>query len=149
MGCIAYVHVSDELRTKLDPKAEKCVFIGYPAEKKGYKCYNPVTRKMRVSRDVVFDEMNSLFGVAQSIEADLDEKMALQNVQQESQALSGPGESSSSKFVQNPWSTGRVHVQGSPSVLQKGKGKLAGKLICQMCLRDILLMMETQKADQM
>ncbi|MCO5559842.1 hypothetical protein L7F22_013446 [Adiantum nelumboides] len=23
-GCIAYVHVSDELRTKLDPKAEKC-----------------------------------------------------------------------------------------------------------------------------
>ena len=28
-GCIAYVHVPDELGTKLDPKAEKCVFIGY------------------------------------------------------------------------------------------------------------------------
>ena len=27
-GCIAYVHVPDELRTKLNPKAEKCVFIG-------------------------------------------------------------------------------------------------------------------------
>ncbi len=27
-GCIAYVHVLDELHTKLDPKAEKCVFIG-------------------------------------------------------------------------------------------------------------------------
>ena len=27
-GCIAYVHVLDE-RTKLDPKAEKCIFIGY------------------------------------------------------------------------------------------------------------------------
>ena len=27
-GCITYVHVPDELRTKLDPKAEKCVFIG-------------------------------------------------------------------------------------------------------------------------
>ncbi|MCO5574979.1 hypothetical protein L7F22_028776 [Adiantum nelumboides] len=25
-GCIAYVHVSDELRTKLDPKAEKCQY---------------------------------------------------------------------------------------------------------------------------
>ena len=27
-GCIAYVHIPDELRTKLDPKAEKCIFIG-------------------------------------------------------------------------------------------------------------------------
>ena len=36
----------------------------------------------------------------------------------------GLGESSSSKSVQNSWSTGRVHMQGSPSILQKGKGKL-------------------------
>ena len=28
-GCIAYVHVPDELRSKLDPKAKKCIFIGY------------------------------------------------------------------------------------------------------------------------
>ncbi|MCO5613295.1 hypothetical protein L7F22_067571 [Adiantum nelumboides] len=31
-GCIAYVHVPDDLRTMLDPKAEKCVFIGYSVE---------------------------------------------------------------------------------------------------------------------
>ncbi|MCO5552099.1 hypothetical protein L7F22_005609 [Adiantum nelumboides] len=31
-GCIAYVHVPDELQTKLDPKAEKCIFIGYSLE---------------------------------------------------------------------------------------------------------------------
>ena len=60
-GCIAYVHVPDELRTKLDPKAEKCIFIGYSLEQKGYKCYNPVTRQVRVSRDVVFDEMASWY----------------------------------------------------------------------------------------
>ncbi len=58
-GCIAYVHVLDELRTKLDSKAEKCVFIGYSLEQKGYICYNPVTHEMRVSRDVVFDEISS------------------------------------------------------------------------------------------
>ncbi|MCO5579928.1 hypothetical protein L7F22_033795 [Adiantum nelumboides] len=34
-GCSAYVHVPDELRTKLDSKAEKCVFIGYSIEQKG------------------------------------------------------------------------------------------------------------------
>ena len=26
-GCISYVHVPNELHTKLDPKAGKCVFI--------------------------------------------------------------------------------------------------------------------------
>ncbi len=31
---IAYVHVLDEKRSKLDPKAEKCIFIGYSLEKK-------------------------------------------------------------------------------------------------------------------
>ena len=123
-GCIAYVHVPDELRTKLDPKAEKCVFIGYSLEQKGYRCYNPLTHKLRVSRDVVFDEMNSMFGVVQSIEADLDERVDLQNVQQESQMLSGPGECSSRKSFQNPWSTGRMNVQGSSNALQKGKAKI-------------------------
>ena len=33
-GCIAYVHIPDELRTKLDHKAEKCIFIGYSLEQK-------------------------------------------------------------------------------------------------------------------
>ena len=31
-GCLAYVHIPYELRSKLDPKAKKCVFIGYSLE---------------------------------------------------------------------------------------------------------------------
>ncbi len=31
-GCIAYVHVLDEKKSKLDPKAEKCIFVGYSLE---------------------------------------------------------------------------------------------------------------------
>ena len=31
-GYIAYVYVPNELRKKLDPKAEKCIFIGYSLE---------------------------------------------------------------------------------------------------------------------
>ena len=58
-GCIAYVHIPDELRSKLDPKAEKCIFVGYSLEQKGYKCYNPITCQLRVSRDVVLNEMSS------------------------------------------------------------------------------------------
>ena len=36
-GCDAYVHVPKENRSKLDKKAEKCIFIGYKDGVKGYK----------------------------------------------------------------------------------------------------------------
>jgi hypothetical protein len=45
-SCIAYVHVPDEKRSKLDPKAEKCIFIGYSLEQKGYRCFNLSIRKL-------------------------------------------------------------------------------------------------------
>jgi hypothetical protein len=56
-GCIAYVHVPNEKRSKLDPKAEKCIFIGYSLKQKGYRCFNPSTQELQVSRDVMFEEM--------------------------------------------------------------------------------------------
>jgi len=58
-GCIAYVHVPDEKRSKLDPKVEKCIFIGYSLEQKGYRCFNPSIRKLQMNKNVVFDEMVS------------------------------------------------------------------------------------------
>lgn len=57
-GCIAYAHVPDEKRKKLDDKGEKCVFLGVSEQSKAYKLFNPVTRKIIISRDVVFDEEN-------------------------------------------------------------------------------------------
>ena len=38
-GSIAYVHIPDEKRQKLDSKSEKCILIEYSLEQKGYKCY--------------------------------------------------------------------------------------------------------------
>jgi len=59
-GYIAYVHDPNEKRSKLDPKVEKCIFIRYYSlEQKGYRCFNPSTRKLQVSKNVVFDEMVS------------------------------------------------------------------------------------------
>jgi hypothetical protein len=43
---IAHVHVPDEKRSKLDSKVEKCIFIGYSLEQKGYRCFNLSTRKL-------------------------------------------------------------------------------------------------------
>ncbi|MCO5587777.1 hypothetical protein L7F22_041729 [Adiantum nelumboides] len=76
-GCIAHVHVLDELRMKLDPKAEKIIFIGYYVEQKSYKFYNPVTCYVRVSRDVVFEEMATWYAdVKDDIEADVNKSVA-------------------------------------------------------------------------
>ena len=59
-GCDAYVHVPKEKRTKLDSKFEKCIFIGYKDGLKGYKIWNPVTRKVVYNRDVVFREVKDV-----------------------------------------------------------------------------------------
>jgi hypothetical protein len=56
LNYITYLHVPDEKRSKLDPKDEKCIFIGYSSKQKGYRCFNPFTRKLQLSRNV-FNEM--------------------------------------------------------------------------------------------
>ena len=55
-GCNAYVHVPDQKRKKLDKKSVQSIFVGYPNNSKGYKFYNPETKKMFRSRDVIFIE---------------------------------------------------------------------------------------------
>ena len=55
-GCIAYVHTPKKSQSKLDPRAEKCVFVGYAPNKKGYKFFNPLTHKFYVTMDATFLE---------------------------------------------------------------------------------------------
>lgn len=51
-GCVCFVH--KHTRGKLDPRALRCVFIGYFSTKKGYKCYHPPTKKFYMIIDVTF-----------------------------------------------------------------------------------------------
>lgn len=55
-GCLAHAHVPNEKRGKLDDKSNTCVMFGFSKESKGYRLYNPTTKKIVVSRDVVFEE---------------------------------------------------------------------------------------------
>ena len=55
-GCLAYVHIQKDKRVGLSPHMEKCIFIGYPSGYKGWKFYNPVTKKVIISERADFDE---------------------------------------------------------------------------------------------
>ncbi|KAL5852379.1 hypothetical protein ACOSQ3_007497 [Xanthoceras sorbifolium] len=55
-GCPAYVMYNAQERSKLDPKSRRCIFLGYADGVKGYRLWDPTTRKVIVSRDVIFVE---------------------------------------------------------------------------------------------
>jgi hypothetical protein len=44
-GCDAFVHVPKEKRSNMDKKAVKCIFIGYKEGMKGYKIWDPASRR--------------------------------------------------------------------------------------------------------
>ena len=60
-GCVAYARIPSELRSKLQPAAEKCRILGYlddddSVEMKGYKLLRESDLAIIHSRDVRFDE---------------------------------------------------------------------------------------------
>nr|GMC49313.1 Retrovirus-related Pol polyprotein from transposon TNT 1-94 [Ipomoea batatas] len=58
-GCACYVFVPDHMRSKMEKKAVKCIFVGYDNQRKGWRCCDPTTGKCYTSRNVVFDEASS------------------------------------------------------------------------------------------
>ncbi|KAK3002024.1 hypothetical protein RJ639_021170 [Escallonia herrerae] len=58
-NCPAYAHVNDG---KLEPRAKKCIFLGYANGVKGYRlwCLDSKSSKFLISRDVTFDESSML-----------------------------------------------------------------------------------------
>jgi hypothetical protein len=85
------MHVPNEKRSKLDPKAEKCIFIRYFLEQKGYRCFNLSIWKLQVSKDVVFDEMISWYSPLKiTKDGEARNGDVSSNVEQESQLISGP-----------------------------------------------------------
>ncbi|WVZ50486.1 hypothetical protein U9M48_001732 [Paspalum notatum var. saurae] len=54
--CLCYPNIASTAPHKLAARSIACVFLGYLAEQRGYRCYDPVSRRVITSRHVYFDE---------------------------------------------------------------------------------------------
>ncbi|WJX17055.1 hypothetical protein P8452_07010 [Trifolium repens] len=55
-GCLCFPLIPSTTRNKLQARSTPCVFLGYPSNHRGYKCFELSSRKIIISRHVIFDE---------------------------------------------------------------------------------------------
>jgi hypothetical protein len=55
-GCIVYVRNTTPHLKKLEDRGCKMIFVGYEGGSKVHRAYDPITKRVHVTRDVVFDE---------------------------------------------------------------------------------------------
>ena len=53
-GATAYVHIPQEKHTKLERKAIRITHVRYDDLSKAYRCFDPTTKKIFISKDVIF-----------------------------------------------------------------------------------------------
>lgn len=58
-GSISHALVPDCKRAKLDDKSLKCIFFGVNEKSKSYRLYDPISQRIIISSDMVFEEDNN------------------------------------------------------------------------------------------
>ena len=59
-GCLVYMHVPKDQRSKLNNKSKACIFTGYSEDEFGYRLWDLDDKKVVRSRDVVFLEEKTI-----------------------------------------------------------------------------------------
>jgi hypothetical protein len=112
-GCLCYPNLSATASHKLAPRSTACVFLGYPSSHKGYRCLDLVTKRIIISRHVVFDETSFPFSAVSSSTSDLD-------------FLSAPNPAAtrvaapSLRDVERPRPSPLIHEDDDPAILVRG-----------------------------
>ncbi|CAL8161243.1 unnamed protein product [Prunus armeniaca] len=89
-GSPCHVLIPSALRHKLEENSHKCIFVGYGLCEKGYRLFDPSTRKVILSRDVTFDE-NATWQWVNTTEGEMTVPMPTENQSCEpSQSLDTP-----------------------------------------------------------
>jgi Integrase core domain len=128
-GCVCYVFVPNQERSKFDKKAVRCIFVGYDDQRKGWRCCDPTTGPCYVSRNVVFEEASSwwspqaaLLPDSKEIEEQVQKQMEVQPKVEKEQPIqeevievepvSDQARVRSPDKEKSPWQTG-VHTRSS------------------------------------
>ena len=70
-GCLCYARNLNREKDKFASRSQRCLFVGYPFGKKGWKVYDLDTGKYFVSRDVVFSESEFPYADKEGVQPDL------------------------------------------------------------------------------
>ena len=65
--------MKSQISDKLAPKSDKCLFVGYPKETKGYYFYNSSKNKVFVVRNAIFLEIEHIYKGTSGSKIQLDE----------------------------------------------------------------------------
>jgi hypothetical protein len=60
-GCMCFVQDNSPNVGKLNLRVVKCIFVGYSSTQKGYVCWSPAEKRLFVSMDVIFRELESYY----------------------------------------------------------------------------------------
>jgi hypothetical protein len=71
-GCACYPNLSAKAAHKLLSQSIRCIFLGYSADHKGYRCLNLITNNIVISRHVIFYEADFPFSTSPHLTNDLD-----------------------------------------------------------------------------
>ncbi len=74
-GCVSFLHLYNHQRNKLTPQVLRCVFLGYAAYQKGYRCYYPPTQRMIVTLDVLFHKDSMYFSCEPELQGKYKEEV--------------------------------------------------------------------------
>ncbi|KAJ8627709.1 hypothetical protein MRB53_021016 [Persea americana] len=107
-GCVCYVFVPDNLRSKMEKKAVRCIFVGYDSQRKGWRCCDPTTRKCYTSRNVVFDEASSWWSSNKEVlpDSEVFKEVSPFQLNSSETEVADEGEDVEEGIAQNPWQTG-------------------------------------------
>jgi hypothetical protein len=56
LGCVVHVKNTTLNLKKLEDRYQPMIFINYEPGSKAYRAYDPASKKVHVTRDVIFDE---------------------------------------------------------------------------------------------
>ena len=73
-GCVAYVHLHKNQRTKLESCAPRYLFLGYAFHQKGYRCYDLTSGRMYITMDVTFVETETFSPPNSSLQGETRQK---------------------------------------------------------------------------